>query len=351
MIYQKKEAFNRGIIISFISLMLFFGGMTAFSQAQPPNDDCSNAQVLCTNESLEGTTKGATFDYFTGCLLNNPAVWYSFITNDRAGIVNIEIIRDSLCGIVNIPGDGLQAVILTGAIGSTNPCGDLDFIELDQYCSSDSLEIIIKMAVSENTEYWILVSGQTNDTNVPTECDFGITITGEPIEIYAGGDEVIYNGESYIIEASGPDPGTFSWDDPNNSLENENTLSPVASPTETTSYTLTGDIGECKNLTDKVTITVSDEGVLPTNLILPNHDKLSTWSIGLIENFPKAVVEVYNRWGQRVFVSIGYDNANGWNGTSGGSELPEGTYYYVIQLNRSDLNIKNVQTGFVAIVR
>jgi gliding motility-associated-like protein len=59
--------------------------------------------------------------------------------------------------------------------------------------------------------------------------------------------------------------------------------------------------------------------------------------IDCIENFPNNVVEIYNRWGNIAFKAKGY--RNDFDGTSNGrtvlgqsNDLPEGTYYYVIDL-------------------
>jgi len=44
-------------------------------------------------------------------------------------------------------------------------------------------------------------------------------------------------------------------------------------------------------------------------------------------------VEVFNRWGSRVFYSQGYNRP--WDGKAlNGGELPVGTYYFVIQYNK-----------------
>ena len=42
------------------------------------------------------------------------------------------------------------------------------------------------------------------------------------------------------------------------------------------------------------------------------------------------VVEVYNRWGSRVFSSVGYSDDKRWDGTSKGKDVPIGTYYYIV---------------------
>jgi len=352
MIYPNKGQVIPRIITGCISLILIFNGVFVLAQA-PPNDDCSNAQVLCAGDTLRGTTEGAINDFASDCILSNPAVWYTFTTNgDRNGNVKVNIIRDLLCSIPGSTGDSLQGVILQSTDPLLDPCADPSlFLEVSDCAIGDDIFNITLPAALPNTQYWVQIGGAINDQGLPTTCKFSISISGLPVQIYAGTDKLILKGDTVMLNAAGPDPGTFFWNN-TGSLTDENTLSPIAKPNETTEYTLTGDIGDCKNLTDVVRVSVVDEGVDPRNLIIPTStEDLQTWKIVRISEFPEAVVEVFNRWGQRVFVSIGYDNSNGWDGTRNGNQLPEGTYYYVIQLNRSDLLVENVQTGFVAIVR
>ena len=64
----------------------------------------------------------------------------------------------------------------------------------------------------------------------------------------------------------------------------------------------------------------------------PNGDgENDTWFIESIEYFPGAVITIYNRNGQKVFDSIGYQQP--WDGTYNGADLPVDTYYVVIKLN------------------
>jgi len=69
----------------------------------------------------------------------------------------------------------------------------------------------------------------------------------------------------------------------------------------------------------------------------PNNDFINdVFVIRGILNFPNNTFTVFNRWGERVFEENGYQN--NWDGTSdsnfnlGGSELPVGTYFYVLDL-------------------
>ena len=64
----------------------------------------------------------------------------------------------------------------------------------------------------------------------------------------------------------------------------------------------------------------------------PNFDGTNdTWTITNIEFFPGSIVKVYNRWGTQVLEVQGYDN--NWDGTFDGTPLPDGTYFYSVELN------------------
>ena len=69
----------------------------------------------------------------------------------------------------------------------------------------------------------------------------------------------------------------------------------------------------------------------------------------LIDNFPKAEVTVFDRWGQIVFKTIGYPTSARWNGTRNGKALPASTYYYTISLS-IDSKEERVKTGSITII-
>lgn len=74
--------------------------------------------------------------------------------------------------------------------------------------------------------------------------------------------------------------------------------------------------------------------ILVSEAMTPNNDGINdTWRIVNIENHPNSVVRVYNRWGNEVFKAKGYQND--WNGQYDGNLLPEGSYYFQIDLEGS----------------
>jgi len=82
------------------------------------------------------------------------------------------------------------------------------------------------------------------------------------------------------------------------------------------------------------------------NTFTPNGDGVNdTWKIPALASYPQCALMIYNRWGQQVYKSIGYPTP--WNGTLNGKNLPDGTYYYLINLTSNAPPL----SGFVTIIR
>lgn len=69
----------------------------------------------------------------------------------------------------------------------------------------------------------------------------------------------------------------------------------------------------------------------------PNVDGINDlFVIRGIDNYPANKIEIYNRWGQKVFEAKPYKN--NWDGRTqsglkfGGDQLPVGTYFYLLDL-------------------
>ncbi|MCD4709861.1 MAG: gliding motility-associated C-terminal domain-containing protein, partial [Bacteroidales bacterium] len=105
---------------------------------------------------------------------------------------------------------------------------------------------------------------------------------------------------------------------------------PIATPTESIRYFLFA-INEygCEEV-DSVFIDVIED-IHAFNVFSPNGDGINDYfEIENAERFPEMLVEVYSRWGDQLFSTVGYDSGNEWDGTARGKEAPVGTYYYII---------------------
>ncbi len=96
-------------------------------------------------------------------------------------------------------------------------------------------------------------------------------------------------------------------------------------------YRLTDTLG--RQSIGVVTVNVACDKVIVFTGLSPNGDNLNDfWHIAGIDQFPKNEVQVFNRWGSRVLLQKGYTNQTAWAGEWNGRTLPDGTYFYMINL-------------------
>jgi gliding motility-associated-like protein len=97
---------------------------------------------------------------------------------------------------------------------------------------------------------------------------------------------------------------------------------------DTYSVVVTDSLG-C-TLTRVVTVEPTIGCFFIAEAITPNGDGYNDeWIVGGLEYFPAAEVRVFNRWGQQVFYSQGYQER--WDGRYNNAPLPMADYYYVIE--------------------
>jgi len=98
--------------------------------------------------------------------------------------------------------------------------------------------------------------------------------------------------------------------------------------TGNTSYYISEISGSCESRRAEVKVTVGLSALNIANTFTPNGDGINDyWAINGIANYPAAEVQVFTRNGQRVFYSKGYPTP------FDGKKLPEGVYYYIINLH------------------
>jgi len=113
-----------------------------------------------------------------------------------------------------------------------------------------------------------------------------------------------------------------------------------------TTYFVSQFTGTCESSRTKVNVTVGLSGVNIANAITPNGDGINDyWQITGIDNYPAALVQIFNRYGQKLFESKGYSIP--FDGTYKGQKLPSGVYYYIINLNTKC----NLLSGSLTILR
>ncbi len=91
----------------------------------------------------------------------------------------------------------------------------------------------------------------------------------------------------------------------------------------------------------------------PDGGFTPGSGQFGTWIINGIEQYPDNTVQVFNRWGNLVYETEGYNNTdNAWTGAANGklligTDVPDGTYFYLIDLGDGSKPL----SGYVIIKR
>ncbi|GAB3200942.1 hypothetical protein GCM10027293_22870 [Pontibacter aydingkolensis] len=181
----------------------------------------------------------------------------------------------------------------------------------------------------------------SNSPCVAVSDDVEIKFSAYP-EVNAGQDLEIIEGESITLKGNGT--GTLEWS-PAVSLDNASIARPTASPEKNTVYILKATSADGCVRTDEMTVRVLQRLQIP-NGISPNGDNINdVWLIKGVEDYPDITIDIYNRWGDKVYNSRGYGNP--WDGTRNGAPLPDGAYYYVIDTNKG----RKPFTGSITVLR
>ncbi len=196
------------------------------------------------------------------------------------------------------------------------------------------------------TTYTVIVSNGCSKAAVTT-------VTPVNPDITACCDKVILAGDDTIIGSYGKSLVSYTWS-PSVTCINPPLCDTVkVEPTVTTTYTVTGtDTVGCQ-VERVVTIVVETPcfNFIVPNVFTPN----SKGALGLdnvfyikTTNMNSWSLVIYDRWGKEMYKST--DPNNSWTGiTEGGSNAPDGVYYYIINATCQGNNYK--KEGFLQLIR
>lgn len=141
-----------------------------------------------------------------------------------------------------------------------------------------------------------------------------------------GEDKEICGDEVVVLGSHLQDIYSYVWEDGSNA------------PTRKVNYPGTFRLtatNECGSASDDIIVKVGGCVLAVPNAFTPNGDgKNDIFSISKTFLLPSFTMQVFNRWGQKIFESR--DQAQGWTGTHGGKLCDTGNYAYIIQYISSD---------------
>ena len=306
--------------------------LTVFASVSPA--DCNAfSETGAVELTIGGGTGMKTVDWSNGSSGEN-------LTNALAGKHTYTVTDENGCidtGTVNIP----SYVIVNAQAGKdTTVCagttlildavpGDVMRWEPSTNLDNTGVPNPVITNITETMEYTYMTRETTSGFNcydidtimISVLPNYGIEITqdtftlkGQPIQLQTFTD-------GNFVE--------YQWI-PENGLDQADIPDPEATILATTLYILlaTNDFGCVES--DSVLIELVED-LTVYNAFSPNGDYANEYfEIDNASRFPDIVVQVFNRWGSRVFYSEGYSDDKRWDGTFNGKEAPVGTYYYVI---------------------
>jgi gliding motility-associated-like protein len=220
------------------------------------------------------------------------------------------------------------------------------FAAIPAICSGDTLFTLPLSSGNSITGTWLPAFDNTKSdtyTFTPTtgQCatikDLTITVNSPSVSITAG-----CIATNYTLEAIPSDSNvTYSWFKDNKIVNNQSANTFVVKDLGTYKVIINND-GCNAEAIENVTILNCNTPIIPKG-VSPNNDDLND-NFDL-SNFNVSKLEIFNRYGIKVYSKSNYTNE--WTGTSDdGQELPDATYYYVVELEGGD-----TKTGWVYINR
>jgi gliding motility-associated-like protein len=291
---------------------------------------------LCSNENirLKATAKGLWFSFAKGYLGESTELDVQSLTADT--VFHFSPSQDGCAGVnvwtIAIENDTLKTEKVVKYV-----------------CTNEQIELSVEDGWTQ-VEWKSFVHGplgtSTNISYTASQSD-SITLTvmnnagcklvrKTAIEISRPQVEVssdnvkIARGSSVRLIASGAQ--RYAWT-PASGLDDPDIADPVASPTNTTVFTVTGfDSLNC-HAAATVNVVVQEGGFIP-NLFTPNddgkNDQVRIYGMTSASGF---LFTIFNREGSLVFRTSDLQQAisNGWDGRSNGTKQPPGVYFWKVQ--------------------
>lgn len=235
-----------------------------------PTANAGADDAICFGSSTSLSASGGTgFNWspstgLSSSTINNPVAdptattTYTVEVTDANGCVDTDEITITVNALPTADA-GLDANICTGGNVQLNASGGGTYQWTPSTGLSDATISNPVASPTVNTTYYVTVT----DANSCSHTDSIVVTIAASLTANAGTDDTICAGESVTLMGSGG--GNYSWS-PSGSLSNSSIYNPIATPTTTTTYTLTVSSGLCSD-DDVITVQVKSLPTVTFNLI------------------------------------------------------------------------------------
>jgi gliding motility-associated-like protein len=277
--------------------------------------DFAGGQFFFTNSNCDNICADPTY---TGILINGGSDNISYIC-DGNGFAQVLV---TLTGGLPALDNGLTAYEV---ISTVNGINDTTYVQAD---TNGVYTYVLNII---DGDVWQVNATDTLDCSTDNLGGTAGTLFNSVTAIAsASTTEAILVGQTVQLTGSASIGNNLSYTwTPSTGLDNANIANPVSLPLQTTTYVL--QVEDDFDCADTAQVLVRVGPCVPqTAGFTPNADGINdTWVIPCFDIYDNET-KVYNRWGELVFSQVNYQGD--WDGTSNGKPLPDGTYYYVIDV-------------------
>jgi gliding motility-associated-like protein len=304
------------------------GAATTYTWLPPADPGATLSCLACVNPVANPVPNNTYFvlngTSIHGCQANDTIQ----VTVNVTPVVNVSA-PDSVC-----LGQSAQLTATGAAIYNWSPAEGLNNTNIGNPVATPDASQIGNQPSNVIT---YIVTGYDSKKCFSNVDSIHVTAFNYPV-ITLASNATINVGSTYQINSSATtNIVSLNWT-PSNTLSCADCLTPIATPTKTTKYSLTAiNDGGCST-TDSIRVQVVCDG---SNFFVPNsfspngdgvNDRFIVNGIGL-NVIPS--ITIYNRWGQIVFQKSNFapnNAADAWDGTFNGQPAPSDVYIYTIQI-------------------
>ncbi len=261
------------------------------------------------------------FATLAGCSSDTVSVPVNLTQSPIATILFDGAVRND--GVIIVCSEDLGTPITAGGVTTEDIAWSLDNSPVSNTISytfneSGTVELVVDNGVCQDK---VSVEVEVRTIEVDISASLDAIDLGQSVSINSS----VIGGEGVLV---------YNWSDDLQGAVYSNASEISFIPELTDEYSLSvTDVLGCQGSSLDPEKVVVYQPIQISTAFSPNNDGFNeSWMIKGIEDYDRADITVYSRWGIKVYESRGLYEP--WDGTSlKGNDLPPATYYYIIQLN------------------
>ncbi len=301
----------------------------------------SNSQIFTTNNLSNGD--------IVNCILTNNAscnVTPSAVSNDI--MINVDPTIFPSISINASSFEVCEGTLVTFSATSSNAGNNPAYLwQVNGVNAGSATTYSTSSLTSNDVVQCLLTPANSVCSNASNIASNNISIVVDPLPVFTiqpDNPKISFGDTLQLSVLNASNVNVYRWSPPQ-FLTDVTISNPKAWPDDTKAYTLEGtSLKGCK-ISHEIIVKVI-RGIFIPNAFTPNNDGLNDhWGISGLELYPDCLVQVFGRFGEQVYKSVGYTEP--WNGIYKNKLLTTGVYVYVINLK----NGSNPLKGSVSIIR